>query len=255
MQLRIVQVHPLILVHIGHKALAPAVQAAQKGRLLAIAAIHGDVAIAHATPVSLVHHFQGQLGFGAIDLLRLRDGRLLATLGVRHPGLRQIEASIDQAGHLAPAQGGEDADLAVVHLAEAAIPLPRHAGGGFTLLGEGALIQDEHRILATQQGVGLRRNNALQPGPVHALGGEHVLHGLMIGRVDFAHAQHVAALGLEEAAHVGAKGLGDVAGTGEEKTGKTVEMDTKRLRKPSQGMRKGGRVNFTGSWSFTVNKQ
>ena len=73
------------------------------------------------------------------------------------------------------------------------------------------------------------------------------MHGLMIHRVDFTHAQHVAALGLEEAAHIGAEGLGDVAGTGEEKTGKTVEMDTKRFRKPAKGTRKGGTVNFTGS--------
>jgi hypothetical protein len=77
----------------------------------------------------------------------------------------------------------------------------------------------------------------------------------MIHRVDFTHAQHVAALGLEEAAHIGAEGLGDVAGVGEEKTGKSVEMGTKRFRKASQGTRKGGRVNFTGPWLFTVNKQ
>jgi hypothetical protein len=77
----------------------------------------------------------------------------------------------------------------------------------------------------------------------------------MIGCVDFAHAQHVAALGLEEAAYVGAKGLRNVAGAGEEKTGKTVEMGTKRFRKPAKGTRKGGTVNFTGSWLITVNKQ
>jgi hypothetical protein len=60
-----------------------------------------------------------------------------------------------------------------------------------------------------------------------------VLHSLMIGRVDFAHPQHVAALGLEEAAHVGADSLGDVASAGDEKTGKSVEMGAKRFRKPS----------------------
>jgi len=82
-----------------------------------------------------------------------------------------------------------------------------------------------------------------------------VLHGLMIGRVDFAHAQHVAALGLEEATYIGAEGLGDVAGAGDEKTGKAVEMGAKRFRKPTQNTRKGGRVNFTGTWLFTVKKQ
>lgn len=242
-------------MHIGHKALAPSIQAAQEGRFLAVATIHGDVAIAHAAPISLVHHFQCQLGFGAIALLRLRDGRLLTPLWVRHPRLRQIQAAINQTGHFSPAQGGEHANLAVVHLAEAAIPLPRHAGGSFTLLGEAAFVQDEHRIVAAQQGVGIRCHNSLQPGPVHALGGEHVLHGLMIGRVDFAHAQHVAAIGLEQAAHVGAEGLGDVAGAGDEKTGKSVEMGAKRFRKPCQGLRQRGRVNFTGPWSYTVKKQ
>jgi hypothetical protein len=68
----------------------------------------------------------------------------------------------------------------------------------------------------------------------------------MIGCVDFAHAQHVAALGLEEAAHIGAEGLGYIAGA--EKTGKTVEMGTKRFRKPAKGTRKDGTVNFTGPW-------
>jgi len=77
----------------------------------------------------------------------------------------------------------------------------------------------------------------------------------MIGRVDFAHAQHVAALGLEEAAHIGAEGLGDVAGAGDEKTGKSVEMGTKRFRKPAKDTRKAGTANFTGPWSFTVKKQ
>ncbi|NTV86404.1 MAG: hypothetical protein HGA21_06655 [Burkholderiaceae bacterium] len=77
----------------------------------------------------------------------------------------------------------------------------------------------------------------------------------MIGRVDFAHAQHVAAPGLEEAAHVGAESLGDVASAGDEKTGKSVKMGAKRFRKPSKGTRKARRVNFTGSWSFTVKKQ
>jgi hypothetical protein len=77
----------------------------------------------------------------------------------------------------------------------------------------------------------------------------------MIGRVDFAHTQHIAALGLEETAYVGAEGLGDVAGAGDEKTGKSVEMGAKRFRKPAKDMRKGGTVNFTGPWSFTVKKQ
>jgi hypothetical protein len=51
------------------------------------------------------------------------------------------------------------------------------------------------------------------------------------------------------------EGLGDVAGAGDKKPGKPLEMGAKRLWKAGKGRNEAGRVKFTGSWSFTVNKQ
>jgi hypothetical protein len=255
MQCGIFQVPPLILVDIRDEAFAPLVQPAQEGRFLAITAIHGDVAVAHAPPVGVIDHRQRQFGLAAIDLVCFRNRPLLAAVRVRNPGLRQVQAGIDQTRQLASTQRSEHLHLAVIDLAEAPIPLPCHVRRGDSLLGEAALVQDEHGLIGPEQGICLSRHGIEQAGPVDTFGSEHVLHGLRIGGVDFTHAQHGAPFGLEEAEHIGAEDLGGVARAGEEKTGKPVKMGAKRLREAGKGTSKGGGVKFTETWLFTVNIQ
>ncbi len=66
------------------------------------------------------------LGLRPRHHLRRRNAGALAASGIADPLLRQIQSSVDQRIACAVAQHAEHADLAVVHLAQPAAPLPRH---------------------------------------------------------------------------------------------------------------------------------
>ena len=83
----------------------------------------------------------------------LRDPTFLAALPVLGPLPGQVEPEVDQ-GMLGIADvAQEDADLAVLDLAEPAAPLPLHADRGGSLLGEGRGVEHEHGVAAAD-GVG-----------------------------------------------------------------------------------------------------
>lgn len=90
----------------------------------------------------------------------------------------QVEAAVEQRDATASAQRGEHAHLGVVHLAQATIPLPRHTGGSAPLLGKGAFIENQGRVLSTEQGIGLTGDFPAQPFPVHRRFGQQVVQGL-----------------------------------------------------------------------------
>jgi hypothetical protein len=105
-------------------------------------------------------------------------------------------------------------------------------------------------------GVVVHRSSAIAPSlpyisfeafPVDAGLREHVLHRRMINRVDFTHAQHVDAFGLEQPAHIDGKGRDDVAGSGDEKCREAAQMRAKRLWQALQGGGQAGGGVFTSS--------
>ena len=69
--------------------------------------------------------------------------RRAAVLG---PLLGQVEPDIDQGVLVVRGVGHEDADLAVVDLAEPPEPLPLHARRGVALLGEARGVEDDHAV-------------------------------------------------------------------------------------------------------------
>jgi len=101
--------------------------------------------------MGLLHQLPRQLRLGPEPALGLRDGGRLAALRVLHPVLRQVEPGAGQGNAVAAGQGREDAHLAVVQLAEATVVLALHSGGLVALLGEAALVQQEHVVLAAAE--------------------------------------------------------------------------------------------------------
>ena len=67
------------------------------------------------------------------------------------PAFGQIETSIDQGAAFPVAQRGKHAHLAVLHLAQPSVPLPRHPGRLVALLREAALVDQQCRVRSAEQ--------------------------------------------------------------------------------------------------------
>ncbi len=132
-------------------------------------------------------HLQRQLRFAAKLPLVLRYRGFLAARLIVAPSLWQIQPSIDQSGQFSPAQGREDAHLTIVHLTQATVPLPSNTGRRLAFLGEAAFIENQYRIATAQQIVRFQGDLPTEPFPIHAAFGQHMLHGLMIHCIHFAH--------------------------------------------------------------------
>ena len=55
-------------------------------------------------------------------------------------------------------------------------------------LGKTAFVKNQYRVSAAQQRVGLPRNLSTKPLPINTSFCRHVLHGLVVNLIDFAHA-------------------------------------------------------------------
>jgi len=125
-------------------------------------------------------------------------------------------------------QRGEDADLTVVDLAQAAIPLPSDPGRTLTLLGKTALV--DHQCPAALREVCLRLHGDLTHDsrviPVgHA---QHVLHPLVVATGHhLGHAFHVPSPCLVETAQVALRAVLDAARGGPEQLGERGEVGLK----------------------------
>ena len=234
---------------IGHESAAQGVEPVQKRRLLTVATVHADIPEVQPPALRRGDHLQCQRGLAAVVPGVLRDGGLRAAQRVVRPGLGQIQPGVHQAGHLPPAQGREHAHLAVVDLAQPAIPLPGDPGRPLALLGKAAFVDQQHRPRAAQQRVGLLGQLVAESVPIDRACGEHMLHRLMIDRVDFTHAQHVGPLRLEQPAQIAAKGRGGVAGARAEKPGKRLHMGAERRWQALKGnlQARGGSIFTTSS--------
>ena len=106
--------------------------------------VAGDPAVRQVIP-ALVEHLQGESVAGA-ELDLLGHARFLAAGAVLRPILGKVRTCIDQCMFLPRHVSHEDADLAIVDLAVAAAPLPRHADTLGPLLGERRGVENEHGI-------------------------------------------------------------------------------------------------------------
>ena len=87
-----------------------------------------------------------------LEAHRLGNMRLPSPLAVLGPVLGQVQPPVHQGGTVGRDVGQEDADLAVVDLAQAAAPLPAYAAGGGALLGKAAAVHDQHGLGVAQFG-------------------------------------------------------------------------------------------------------
>src|SRR5664279_2904036 len=86
------------------------------------------------------------------------NSRIFASRCLFAPLLRQIEPVIYQGGPSATSQSGKYANLAVIDLAQTAIPLPSNTHRMFTFFLKSAFIQQQATLISAQQLIGLLRN-------------------------------------------------------------------------------------------------
>ncbi len=87
-------------------------------------------------------HAQRDLALGA-ELHLLGNAGLATALRIGKALLGNIQFALHQGGNPIPHHGGEDADLAVVDLAQTAVPLAGDTGRQVALLGKGALVDQQ----------------------------------------------------------------------------------------------------------------
>jgi hypothetical protein len=73
----------------------------------------------------------------------------------------------------------------------------RAYGRCLAFLGKAAFVKNQYRVGTAQQLVGFLSNLSTKPLPINTSFCQHVLHGLVVNLIDFAHAQHVGPFGLE----------------------------------------------------------
>lgn len=98
-------------------------------------------------------HAQRDLALGA-ELHLLGNAGLATALRIGKALLGNIQFALHQGGNPIPHHGGEDADLAVVDLAQTAVPLAGDTGRQVALLGKGALV-DQQRAGVAEMHVGI----------------------------------------------------------------------------------------------------
>jgi hypothetical protein len=142
----------------------------------------------------------------------------------------QEEFGVDEAGRLAVRERGEDADLAVVDLAQPAIPSPGNPGGAFALLGETAFVDDQRPAALGEMSLGPGGHLPNDTGVIPVRDTQHMLHLLVVAAGnDVGHALHVAAFDPVEAANVALCAALDAARRGAEQSGKRRKVGFKPL--------------------------
>lgn len=134
-----------------------------------------------------------------------------ATLGIVKPCLGHIQLAIDYRRHSIANHRGEDADLAVVGLAQATVPLPGYAHRLVALLGKGTLINQQRagmpkmRIVIGDQ---LPTYVTTIPGRL----AQHVMQPLILATANhLGHLLHISPPALEKTVEIPPRRLIDRA--------------------------------------------
>ena len=122
--------------------------------------------------------FKASWFYAAMAPLVFGDGRLDPALGVFDPGPGQIRSSIEQTRLALAAQ--RPLYVAVVEPALAAAPLARHPRRGRAFPGDGAFVEDQHRVAPPEQCVELLDQGISEARPIDAGKAPNALHGLIV---------------------------------------------------------------------------
>jgi hypothetical protein len=200
----IMQIDVPIGVNIGHEHFALRVQRLQQSQGLAVSSVHSHPLEAHANGARMTHNLFGQLRLGLMHLLCSRNASLLATRRIVSPFLRQIQTRVNQAYPVSTAERAKHADLAVVLLTQAPVPLPGNAHRLITLFLECALVDVQTRAhLRTNPSISVARRSIHDAAMFPRGVGEKVLQHLVVAvGYRFDHALHVALFRLHQAKQV-----------------------------------------------------
>lgn len=209
---RITEIDRLIRMHLREKSLPLGVQCAQQLRQMPVAGIEHDVSETQTLPPQAMDHGQRHLALGA-EFRRFWNASLPAAGGIGEPRLGKIQFPIDQGGDSIPHHGGEDANLTVVGLAQATVPLAGDTGGHVALLGEGAFI-DHQRAGVAEMHVGVGDQLSAHATAIPSRFAQHVVEPLIpAAGHGLGHLLHVAPMALEQAVQIETCGVFDRAGT------------------------------------------
>lgn len=140
---------------------APGFQTIENMRVISLVGIRDDTRMAHATGVRFIQQGQSHLGL-ARKGDRLGNLRLLPTLRVIHPVVRQVQPRGDRPGQAALGRVAVHADLTVGDLAQRARLLSGHPHRVAALFGEPRIIKDQNAIAFRWQSPHHRDTLAIQ---------------------------------------------------------------------------------------------
>lgn len=198
-------------MNLGEKYLALVIKIIQKPGQMTITRIEHDMAVMQPLAPQAQQQIPGDLALGP-KRQGFRYARCPAAFRALKPVLGHEQLSIDQGAGSISHQGREDADLAVLGLAQTAVPLVCHADGLLAFLGKGGFIKNQRRA-AAELGIGIK--DQLLPNlltrPVRFA--QHVMKALVAAaRHLLSHFPHVAPVTLKQALGVAPGGVFDRAG-------------------------------------------
>jgi hypothetical protein len=142
---------------------------------------------AHAAPrhprgLQPVHFLQRDLELRAVREAMLRHAHRQAAFGIVGPLRRQEEPERDADRHLLTGEREGDERLAVRRLARSPGVLARHADRALPLLEQRRVVDDQHRVRAADQRLGLLGEHVLQRHRIPARRADEVVHLLVVIR-------------------------------------------------------------------------
>lgn len=229
---RILQINALVGMDFREEGFTLVIQIVQQPGQMAVTGIEHDMAVMQALPPQAQQQRQRDFPF-APEGQAFRHARLTTARRVIKPVLGHEQFAIDQGTGTIPHQRSEDAHLAVLGLAQPAVPLTCHTDRLVALLGEGGFIKDQRRAVAE---VGIGVDDQLLPdlGTRPVRFAQHVVKPLVVAtRHLFGHLLHVAPVALEQAMEVTFSGIFNRAGpalkTGQVGAEVVIEMGECRL--------------------------
>jgi hypothetical protein len=146
------------------------------------------------------HNLQRQFDLGFVNAVRFGNIRLIATVPILRPFFGQVQSRVDQTDSICPTQSAKNTDLAIVLLAQAAIPLARNTHRFIAFLLKGALVHVQSGAnFAAYAVIGIYRHLVHHATIVPGRVGQKILQHLLIAVGHrFGHALHVSLLRLHQ---------------------------------------------------------
>jgi hypothetical protein len=187
-------------MNIRYKDLTPILQGLQQRKRVSVSPIDAHPLEANPAAAGVKHNLQRQLDFGFVDAVRFGNIRLIAPAPILCPFFGQVQSRVDQADSICLTEGAKNTDLAIILLAQAAIPLARNTNRFLTLLLKGALIHVQSGAdFAAHAVIGIHRHLVHHATIVPARVRQKILQHLLITVGHrFGHALHVSLLRLHQ---------------------------------------------------------